>query len=77
LSISADEHKPHVPLEYYLEDTTHSNPGYSSGYTNALIYRYGFPEESTAISELESEYVFEAESRAQGVVAEYDARMTG
>jgi len=68
---------PRITLEYYLEDTTHTNPGYSSAYTTALIYTYGFPEDSTAISELESEIVFEAESRVQGIVDGCDALTRG
>ncbi|KAH8647061.1 hypothetical protein BGZ60DRAFT_535414 [Tricladium varicosporioides] len=62
---------PSELLVTYLEDTTHTNPGYSTTYTNGLIYTCGFPEEPDAQQDLESEIVREAEARIQGSVNQY------
>lgn len=60
------------PLIYYVNDPAHSNPGYSSSYTNALTYTYGFPQEGPARTELEQEIVAESQSRVQGNIDGYD-----
>lgn len=67
-------HESLESLTYYLNDPTHSNPGYSVAYTNSLIYTYGFPDQVSARSELEDEIVEEAESRVRRSLDEYDSR---
>ncbi|KAH6681421.1 hypothetical protein B0J14DRAFT_556844 [Halenospora varia] len=62
---------PSELLVTYLEDTTHTNPGYSTAYTNGLIYTCGFPEEPDAQQDLEAEIVREAQARVLGSVSQY------
>jgi len=64
-SKSKNKHPQSEPLIAYLQDSTHTNPGYSTSYTQGLINTYGFPEEPAARQDLESEIVREAQARAQ------------
>jgi len=54
-----------------LDDPTHSNPGYSTSYTNALAYTYGYPEDEATRSEFEKEILVENEARAQRNIEGY------
>lgn len=66
---------PSEPLLDYLEETTHSNPGFSPTYINALTYIYGFPQEPQAVSELETEMIVESQAQALAGIDEFDRRM--
>jgi hypothetical protein len=68
---------PSEPLVYYLNDPAHSNPGYSSAYTTALTYTYGFPQDPGARLELEQEIVVESEARVQGNIDGYQEQTGG
>jgi hypothetical protein len=68
---------PSEPLVYYLRDPTHSNPGYSSAYTTALTYAYGYPQDPSARSDLEDEIVVESQARVQGNINGYEGQMSG
>jgi hypothetical protein len=62
---SKHKNTPSDTLVSYLQDSTHTNPGYSTTYTQGLINAYGFPEEPAAREDLESEIVKEARSKVQ------------
>ncbi|PMD45389.1 hypothetical protein L207DRAFT_562586 [Hyaloscypha variabilis F] len=75
-SKSSHTYSPSQPLVYYIQDPTHSNPGYSSAYTTALTYTYGFPQGPDAREEMEHEIVAESQARVQGNIDGYE-RQTG
>ncbi|PMD59732.1 uncharacterized protein K444DRAFT_663756 [Hyaloscypha bicolor E] len=75
-SNSSHTHVPSEPLVYYLNDPTHSNPGYSSAYTTALAYTSGYPQNSGARVEMEQEIVVESQARVQENIDRYE-RQTG
>ena len=68
---------PSEPLVYYLSDPTHSNPGYSSAYTTALTYTYGFPQDEPSRSEMEEEIMVESQARVQVNIDGYEGQMSG
>jgi hypothetical protein len=69
------EHKLHKFIE--LLTHLHSNPGYSSAYTTALTYTYGFPQDQPSRIEMEEEIVVESQARVQGDIDGYEGQMSG
>ncbi|KAE8450376.1 hypothetical protein EG329_006450 [Mollisiaceae sp. DMI_Dod_QoI] len=68
-----EDYTPSGTLELYLSNDTHTVPGYSSTYTNALVYTNGFPDDDPlAQAEIEDEMEKEAQSRAQKPIDAYD-----
>lgn len=49
--------------------------GYSSAYTNALTYTYGFPEEQGARRDMEGAMKTESMARALARINEHDKKM--
>ncbi|KAG4441581.1 hypothetical protein IFR05_002966 [Cadophora sp. M221] len=74
-SSSSRRYTPSERLVNYVDDTEHSNTGYSSAYTNALTYTYGFPEDRQARTEMENEMMAESEARALERIDENDRWM--
>ncbi|KAK0100845.1 hypothetical protein ONS95_007292 [Cadophora gregata] len=72
---SSRHYTPSERLLYYLGDTEHSNMGYSSAYTNALTYAYGFPDEREARRDVEGAMMTESTARALARIDEHDRRM--
>ncbi|KAL5323990.1 hypothetical protein ACEPPN_008533 [Leptodophora sp. 'Broadleaf-Isolate-01'] len=75
ISSSSRQYTPSERLVNYVNDTEHSNTGYSSAYTNALTYTYGFPEDRQARTEMEQEMMAESEARALERIDENDRWM--
>jgi hypothetical protein len=76
-SNSTHTYVPSEPLICYLNDPTHSNPGYSSAYTTALTYTYGYPQDSGARVEMEQEIVVESQARVQGNIDGFERQASG
>jgi hypothetical protein len=59
----------------YLDDVTHSNPGYSYTHTDVLVYSYGYPSDAAARLELEKNMINEGKERSLGAVEAYKTQM--
>lgn len=73
----AHEYEDSEQLTSYLNDTTHTNPGYNHAYTTLLEYGYRYPEDGAEMSRLECERILEARAQAQRDVNAYNAQMQG
>jgi hypothetical protein len=74
-SETIQQHAPPYPLTTYVNNSTHTNPGYSSSYPDALAYVHGYPLDRAASAELEQEIITDAESRAQRSIDGFDEQM--
>ncbi|PVH83760.1 hypothetical protein DL98DRAFT_615010 [Cadophora sp. DSE1049] len=74
-SKSSKNYTPSERLLHYLDDTEHSSMGYSSAYTNALTYTYGFPEEQEARRDMEGAMMTESQARALARIDDHNRQM--
>jgi hypothetical protein len=72
---SKQKYTPSEPLLYYLDDPTHTNPGYRPTSTNALTQTSGFPDDRTTTIELGYEIILASQARVQNDIDWFDRKM--